>query len=179
VFEDRSLEGATPTQVREAFKTWVLGPQAEAEIQIAGGIKKLERGIGDEPDWDENEENLYWRAMFDPRYRACIQIDEEALQALFAEIDKGTMWGCFKVINVLWELPDPEDPEVQEDLEEGEDPLDEGYEPIEGCRLRDIGWMRMQLVSLSRLEDDLNGVRSYGWDDYWYRRPPLIYEDFS
>jgi hypothetical protein len=100
-------------------------------------------------------------------------VDEEALDSVvhksrapWGEIP-GNIVGYVKFINKEWE---PYDPVEYEDEYErlAEDP----EEPIEGCTLHDVGWMKVRydMVMVSQY----NYLRdSLAWE-YEYRRPPQL-----
>ena len=53
---------------------------------------------------------------------------------------------------------------------DGEDPLDDGEELLEGCRLQHVGWMRVRHFAL--WPDQYTTLREV-WE-YNYRRPPAL-----
>lgn len=157
-FEDRSLfEGAGTATIREHFQKW-----ATNAIQEESGVS---------PD-------IIHRLTLNgapARYRFCIFIDEESLQSVLqAPIDDCLNKHAF--VNMLygWWKPESIEDFSLEDLEsddEPEDLLDDGYDPIEGCTLNDVGWMKVALCDAG-----LEGFQKLG-EGYWeklYERPPEI-----
>jgi hypothetical protein len=86
--------------------------------------------------------------------------------------------GHINLINLSWELPDSNNPEYAEDVGCYEDPTDDGFPPIESCKMWDVGWMRCSRgFVMSSLYAYLVGDEN--WDDIYYRRPPLVSDGSS
>ncbi|CAG8403738.1 unnamed protein product [Penicillium salamii] len=148
VMEDGRFDGATPDQIRDAFKEW------------ARGACETEHGV----PYDRAE------SAFSARYRLYIMVDEEALQSVLdiptEDLEEYNATGFVILINGRW--PPDWDPE---ELAAGGG-LDDGHEPVYGCTLDEVGWMKVrydeaQIGASSRMTDD------GGWG-VEYRRPPVI-----
>ncbi|GES62939.1 hypothetical protein ATEIFO6365_0014005500 [Aspergillus terreus] len=156
VFEDRALfEGASTATIREHFQKWAV-----TAIQGDGGSPDLIR---------------YCNIRV-ARYRYCLFVDQESLQSVLqAPIDD--CLNKYAYVNMLkgWWKPESIDdylPYELEDLDRPEDILDDGYDPVEGCTLKDVGWMKVALCDAG-----LQGYESMGDDFEWervYERPPEI-----
>lgn len=83
--------------------------------------------------------------------------------------------GYVNVVNAEWEMPDRETFDYDASgLDPGEDdPTDEGEEEFEGCRLFDVGWMRVCVDGLLPRVWVLLSPGHSGWDVN-YVRPPQI-----
>ncbi|KAF7118900.1 hypothetical protein CNMCM5793_008536 [Aspergillus hiratsukae] len=149
VLEDRCVfDGATTSTIRNHFRQW-----AENAVEA-------EQGVGARPRDSQ-------------RYRYCIQVDEEALDSVvhkapapWSEIP-GNSVGYVNLISKEWEPYDPV--EYEDEYERLEEPPEE---PIEGCTLHDVGWMKVlyhsvMVAKYNYLRDDL------AWE-YEYRRPPKL-----
>ncbi|CAI7577160.1 unnamed protein product [Penicillium manginii] len=102
------------------------------------------------------------------RYRFFIAVDQEAMESVLnvpedSDIDET---GFVRMIYGEWE------PEVldEEDIANGHET--EAEEPIEGCTLHDVGWMKMSWRWV--VLPGFHKMRS--WDDWetYYARPPEI-----
>lgn len=63
---------------------------------------------------------------------------------------------------------------TKKDIRDGIDPSDDGYPPIDGCRMKDVGRMKVKPLELILRKYSL--TMGYGWDGC-YKRPsgfPLI-----
>lgn len=82
---------------------------------------------------------------------------------------KTAFGGHVNFIKAGWRMRPEEEYAYFREEEGMEDLFDEGEEPLEGCRLYDVGWMKVRLTSLvpyySRV-DDL-------WEEL-YRLPPAL-----
>ncbi|KAK5705770.1 hypothetical protein LTR17_021359 [Elasticomyces elasticus] len=137
VHEDAELEGASKDVVRRRFKTWLATDahrerlHADAKIIDIGG-----RGTT-------------------PRYLFCLHVDEEALRSVIPihddtstpdeTIDIRDRGGFLNLIDANWALPCEEEAEEMRREHEVEDPYDEGFEAVDGCRMQDVGWMRVDI----------------------------------
>ncbi|KAJ5317415.1 hypothetical protein N7508_001923 [Penicillium antarcticum] len=149
VMEDaRRFDGATPDQIRDAFKEWA---RVACETEQGVPYKRAE-----------------W--AYSARYRLCIMVDEEALQSVLdiptEDLEAYNTTGFVILINGRW--PPEWDPE---ELAAGGGP-DDGHEPVYGCTLDEVGWMKVrygeaQTGASSRMTDD-------GDWSVEYRRPPAI-----
>ncbi|KAJ5364364.1 uncharacterized protein N7496_010077 [Penicillium cataractarum] len=95
------------------------------------------------------------------RYRYCIQVTQDVLDSVLAgDYERN---GFVRVIRADWEVYEPYD--------HGER-IEEEEEPLEGCTLEDVGWVKVQF----------DGMMFIAWgylrsDWAWgvgYRRPPKI-----
>lgn len=71
------------------------------------------------------------------------------------------------MISMLWELPTA----TEDDVTNGIDPTDEGCPPIDGCKMEDVGWMKVKPFDL--IPTAYSAMMDYGWEDC-YRRPPQL-----
>lgn len=151
IFNDKSLfDGVDTATIRAHFRQW-----SEKAAQCEGVRAPNPPRPGAEA----------------ARYQFCIQEDEASLHSV-VHLAKAppapdpTNDGWVKLINKYW-LPIEIDPRRQPDWE---DIL--CYEPIEGIRERDIGWMKVDYGTVMREyyfeEEGLNRWR------YQYCRPPDI-----
>ncbi|RDW74282.1 uncharacterized protein DSM5745_06944 [Aspergillus mulundensis] len=148
VLEDARFDGASTSTVREHFKQWVVAACQE------------EQGV----PWQDAQ---YAQS---PRYRYCLMVDQEAMRSVLdAEMDE-LMWvdeGAYvRLIRREW--PDSEDEDQDEELAGAPSVLDDS-EPIEGCAMDDVGWMR---VRADRAQIEAH-VHMPDWRTQ-YRRPPEI-----
>ncbi|KAL3473092.1 hypothetical protein BJX99DRAFT_234240 [Aspergillus californicus] len=147
VMQDQAaFDGATTSAIREHFKRWT-----ETAVEE-------EQGAGARPRHAQ-------------RYQYCLQVDEDALETVVRQTP-GPEYprhlneaGYVKIINRDWEPYDPV--EYQDGEFIGEDP----EEPIDGCTLHDVGWMKVSYLTIISLFDYLRGL--HGWDEY--RRPPALW----
>ncbi|KAL5366366.1 hypothetical protein BJX96DRAFT_169867 [Aspergillus floccosus] len=163
VFEDRALfEGASTATIREHFQKWATKASKE-ESDGSAEIFRCFDGI------------RYINAQA-ARYRFCLFVDEASLQsALQAPIDDCLNKDAYvNMLNGWWKPASIEDymPEDFEDVDQPEDLLDDGYDPVEGCTLRDVGWMKVALCDAG-----LSGFEKTSEDEWEkvYERPPEIY----
>lgn len=161
VFEDKALfEGATTATIRDHFQKWAVNTLKE----LGGSTTMIQ--------------------SFDvrvARYRFCLFVNEESLQSVLrAPIDDCLNKDAF--VNMLygWWKPESIEDFSQEDLEDVDQPeelLDDGYESIEGCTLKDVGWMKVALCDAG-----LEGYKTMGEFGEWerlYGRPPQVCYNIS
>jgi hypothetical protein len=145
--EDRgTLDGASREQLRARFKAWageaIRTEQPQAENDQTFGI---------------------------PRYNFFIQVDEDALRSVVCEAPQPPEMdvdgeGYVNFVDANWEPLSERFP--TEDRE-----VDELYEPIDGYREENVGWMKIAsfMVGLEFYE------AMSGFPDVWhsfYQRPP-------
>ncbi|GFF30758.1 hypothetical protein IFM51744_01230 [Aspergillus udagawae] len=162
VVEDRALfEGASTATIREHFQRWAT--------------TAIQEESGGSPDM------IRYSNVEAARYRFCLFVDEESLQSVLrAPIDDCINKDAF--VNMLygWWKPESIEDFSQEDLEDvdkPEDLLDDGYDPIEGCTLRDVGWMKVALCDAG-LEGFIK-MGEYGEWERLYERPHEICYNIS
>ncbi|KAE8150568.1 hypothetical protein BDV25DRAFT_154185 [Aspergillus avenaceus] len=146
VFEDRSFDGADTASLRKHFQEWaVTAPQEE---QGADRSRVPDAG----------------------RYRFFIMVDQEALESVLNAPDPASVnkTGFVRLVNGLWK---PDEPDEEELAELGVEGLEE-EEPLEGCTLEDVGWMKV-LYDEAETWAYLNMGDTVHWSTY-YVRPPLI-----
>ncbi|KAI5363490.1 hypothetical protein Slin15195_G091390 [Septoria linicola] len=97
------------------------------------------------------------------RYTSCIYADEEVVQAVLNGHDP------YSTDSYEFRTPSAYVKLLTDDFED--DSEDEGYDPIDGCRLMDVGWRRMAAITL--LPRAYNMLKRGGWAIY-YERPPKI-----
>ena len=149
VISDRwTLDHASTSVVREQFKRWVeTAPQQE-------------QGTGRGPARSQ-------------RYSYCIQVDEIALRSV---LTLGNSMDAFvNLVKKEWETDDlvgPDDPLESADPDEEPDYSDEEEEPLEGCTLHDVGWMKISYMSAMVTFYHLLRNPGEWYSEYW--RPPQI-----
>lgn len=168
VFHDPDVfERAGKAVLRDKFLPWRSGPAMEQESD--GGPILIEDNLGE----------IYGRG---PRYSYFVQIDAESLYSIIdretkTPLEWASLRGHVNLIDAQWKLPDPAycaavreiDPEV-------EDPFDEDEEPLEGCKLFDVGWMKTHYSVFDV------GAQQYLDGEGWrinYVRPPGIVQNFD
>ena len=141
VIEDPTLEAASKTEVRCRFRKWVL---ENAQLERAS---------------DSDEDLLDSLLAVTPRYNFCIHVDAGSLESIVRRdppilASPATTTGDRSkegYVNLIradsgwsWDEYDPAtfDREA-EGYEEDEDPLDENEVEVEGCKLHDVGWMKI------------------------------------
>lgn len=152
VMDDKArFDGVTPAIVRDYFNQWAR-TACETEQNVLF-------------------DRAQWVPM--PRYKLCFMVDEEALRSVLdippEDVDGYNDTGFVILVNGRWETEFLS----EEDLECFTSPPPENdFEPVEGCTLEDVGWMkvrydRAQIVASALLRD--------GGDwEVEYRRPPEI-----
>lgn len=170
VFEDPAVfEGASTTLLRQKFLAWRSGSASEEKTD----------GVDGHPIVLEDNIGRFHGTR--PRYRFLVQVDEDSLNSIIdretktpRDYSKGR--GHVNLIYADWELPDPKESVEEQDVDsEVEDPLDEDEEPIEGCKLFDVGWMKTHITVFGV------AAQPYLDDEGWrinYVRPPGVVENF-
>ncbi|KAK5677282.1 hypothetical protein LTS10_010471 [Elasticomyces elasticus] len=163
VFEDaKELDGASKDLVRRRFNHWIA-TEADKERLNADAQPIRIQGIG-----------------ATPRYSFCLQADEAALRSVTSTadvtLDNRDRGGFLNLIDAKWALPSRDELEElrrEQEIEEREveDLCDEGYEAVEGCKMRDVGWMRVNIGSA--MPGFYSQVLHGGWE-FDYVRPPGI-----
>jgi len=152
VMDDKTrFDGVTPSIVRDYFNQW------------ARTACETEQGVPfDRAQWANTA-----------RYKYCIMVDEEALQSVLdippEDVEGYNNTGFVVLVNGRWE------PRFlsEEELEGYNSPPQENsFEPVQGCTLEDVGWMkvcydRAQIVASAFMRD------GFDWEAQ-YRRPPEI-----
>ena len=149
VMDNKTLfDGVTPYSVRDHFNEW------------ASTACEAEQGVP------------FSRARWSPtaRYGLCIMVDEEALRSVLdiprEELDGYSHTGFVILINGRQVA------ELQGGEEFDEPIKDDDFEPLHGCTLEDVGWMKVgygqaQLVGSAHMGNSFDWSREY-------RRPPEI-----
>ncbi|KAF2495513.1 hypothetical protein BU16DRAFT_391565 [Lophium mytilinum] len=156
VFQDKSrYNGASKDDIRKDFKHWVKSDEAAAEQPPTGA------GVANK--------NMFGQAT---RYTFPVYVDEEAMRSVIDPApDKWPHSAYIILIDGDWELRDPETFDYEAmgfDLDE--DCMDDGEEPIEGCRLEDVGWLKAMVLDL--IPGKYAGLEQPGQWAFYYRRPP-------
>ncbi|KAE8420021.1 hypothetical protein BDV36DRAFT_293670 [Aspergillus pseudocaelatus] len=149
VFEDESFDGASTAFLRNHFQEW------------AATAPQVEQGVD------------YCRFPASGRYRFFIMVDQEALESVvkIPNPESSVRTGFVRLVNGVWE-PLSLDEEELEALGLSDPSAIEQEEPLEGCRLEDVGWMKVSY------EDAETGAYLYlgdslDWSDF-YQRPPCV-----
>lgn len=152
VIDDKKrLDGVPPSIVRDYFNQWArIACETEQGVPFDCAMREMA-----------------------VRYNVCIMVDEEALQSVLdiplEDVDGYNENGFVILVNGRWE------PYFlsEEELEGYTSPPQENnFEPVQGCTLEDVGWMKVrydqaQIVASAYMRDDS------GWNAE-YRRPPEI-----
>lgn len=164
------LEGASKADVRKHFQAWIESDEAKAEQQGHAGEIPYQLSIH--------------TGGLSPRYFFCVHVDTESLNSVLnaatppPELGQQGL-GWVNMVAADWPVPDdPWEDRVHAATLYNlpEDPEDEGGEPIEGCRMENVGWMKVPAEDLAPTlyaifqKPDL-------WDDY-YTRPPAVLTSF-
>ncbi|KAK0840609.1 hypothetical protein LTS02_017130 [Friedmanniomyces endolithicus] len=160
VHEDAELDGASKDLVRRRFNKW-LATDAYEERLNADARPTIIEGAGTTP-----------------RYQYCLQVDEEALRSVVpvhydTSISDETVdtRGFLNLIDANWALLSGEEAEELRRELEVEDPCDEGEEALDGCRMHDVGWMRVGIGSV--MPGFCSQLLKGSWE-HNYVRPPGI-----
>lgn len=140
-----TLDGASKSQVRTRFKQYVESSQKP---------------------WG-------------PRYAACLAVDAASLASVLEgpqppEVDLEDSTFVY-LIDRCWEHVDREsyDWEAMGQDPAQDDPEDEGEEEVEGCKMFDVGWMKVNSNGIApRTYDLLDGM---GWDGLYVRPPRVVW----
>lgn len=159
VIEDREkLDGISKDKVRKFFNKWV----AEA----------VKKGDGQGPKAKQGPDGLL---PCTARYQYCIYVDQESLESVLRANDPSNQQPITPYVIIIrldLSLPDLENFDWEDeglDPEE-DDPLDKGYPPVESCKLKDVGWMKVLPRKIVILYQSLH-------DNGWYTsylRPPGV-----
>ncbi|KAL4809775.1 hypothetical protein BDV18DRAFT_129663 [Aspergillus unguis] len=149
VLEDTRFDGATTATVRDHFKQWVVT------------ACQKEQGIA----WQDAQ---YAES---PRYKYCLMIDEEAMQSVL-EVDMDRLiWlndsAYVKLIRRDW----PDTFEDGEELAAAPSVMDD-QEPIEGCTLNDVGWMKVR-ADRAQMESHFHMP---DWKTQYFRPPEIAFQ---
>ncbi|THY52903.1 hypothetical protein D6C99_03995 [Aureobasidium pullulans] len=141
VIEDPTLEAASKTEVRCRFRKWVL---ENAQLERAS---------------DSDEDLRDSLLAMTPSYNFCIHVDAGSLESIVRRdppilASPATTTGDRSkegYVNLIradsgwsWDEYDPATFDREsEGYELDEDPLDENEVEVEGCKLHDVGWMKI------------------------------------
>lgn len=178
VIEDRStLDGASKSDVRNAFRAWIdaLSPERDGPGLSSVGEFEFERT---------------------PRYRFCVYAERDVIMSARAKpYGNGHSGRAIQGYAIILDAQFKDNPDLnpvpdEEDLEAiaaGEyDDHDEwlaimiqdyvGFDPIEGCEARDVGWFYVELVCINGLggPDGEIVTSLVEWYRY-YVRPPRVF----
>lgn len=155
VIQDRAaFEGATTAALREHFvNTWVPSafsvenPGLDMDI-----LPNAEAG----------------------RYRFFIMVDEESLRSVLDATEDGiNKTGFVRLVQADW---GSQRAYVVEEGDEEEIALVPGWdecEPLEGCILRDVGWMNVLYDHVEAM-GYLSIRMHWDWEDHYYRPPEIV-----
>ncbi|KAJ9300175.1 hypothetical protein DTO271G3_2292 [Paecilomyces variotii] len=149
VMDDKMrFDGVTPDVVRDHFNKW------------ASTACEIEQGVP------------FSRARWSntARYGICLMVDEEALRSVLdiplEELDAYNDTGFVILINGR------QDAELQGG-EESDEPLeDDDFEPLHGCTLEDVGWMKV-CYDRAQILGSADMGSGFDWERE-YRGPPEI-----
>ncbi|KAJ5198118.1 uncharacterized protein N7498_007235 [Penicillium cinerascens] len=147
VMEDSSFEGAATATLRGYFNKW------------ATTAKHLEQGV-------PLDQKHY--AQSGP-YRYFLMVDQEALESVLNEPNLKFSKSAFvRLVDGQWE------PEVldEEELEALGGPPEE-FEPLEGCTLEDVGWMKIPFGDSEFTGFVWFQCNTNGWDMFYLRPPEM------
>ncbi|KAJ5213033.1 hypothetical protein N7449_000202 [Penicillium cf. viridicatum] len=101
------------------------------------------------------------------RYRFFIMVDQKALESVLnSDPDAMTQTGFVRLVYGEWE------PEINEDSNESVD-SDEELEPLEGCTLEDVGWMKVPYDEVQGIGAATAVCDIHDWDTYYVRPPQM------
>ena len=164
-----ALDGVSKDFVRQHFRKWVLGPATaqETEGEDAFPVWRWSHGYRHAPV---------------SRYRYCVYVDEDVLRSVLDADDgirnfEGELQGYLDVLDAEWEPPtqQPETNDSVTDQNDGEDevydPVDDGEEPVDGCKLYNVGWMRIESTCLMPTAYAMFNIGAWHIN---YQRPPTV-----
>ncbi|KAL3456231.1 hypothetical protein BJX64DRAFT_271062 [Aspergillus heterothallicus] len=163
------LDRRYPAHLVSRFRLSVLEDKAAFDRAMTAGIRSHFQA------WTESAVEEEQGAGAQPRnaqrYRFCLQVDEAALQSVLQGPGPGRtraydFAGFVRLINKEWE---PYDPIVYRC---GKYVAEEPQEPLEGCRLQDVGWMKVSYINIVPLFQYLRWLHVW---DLEYRRPPAVW----
>ena len=149
VEDRRTLNGASRDQLRSRFKAWAA------------------KAIRREQPRAENDETFGV-----PRYNFFIQVDEGALRSVVYEAPQPPNMdvdgkGYVNFVDANWKPLIKILPAKAREVRE----IDQSYEPIDGCREEDVGWMKIGSVMAGPdFYDAMTGSPDVWYD--FYERPP-------
>ncbi|KAK0624164.1 hypothetical protein B0T14DRAFT_517608 [Immersiella caudata] len=156
--EDREkFKGATKDEIREFFRDWIHERSEERDGPGAGA---------------DNEDLIRWS----PRYKVCMYVDKEVMEGA--------------AIKTLTFMPDGPRVHVKGkgiliDAQYDEHDRDvliraaEEFEPVEGRRRWDVGWMEFNLRGVHMIYETLCKSEEEWANPYFYKRPPRIWNGYS
>lgn len=171
--DDRVLfDGADKSSVRDHFNAWLTSEEAAAAAEQADAWGRPRGVLFDRG----GSRTLGWKMQGgSTRYAFPIHVDTAALESVVGESVDRPEEGYVNLINSYWAMPDPEtyDFEGNGKVRGEDDPTDEGEEPVEGCRLWDVGWMKADIFDLvpGKYATLLQPGRYYTC----YKRPPVVW----
>ena len=115
-----------------------------------------------------------------PRYTFCLQVDAAALESVVNKAPRPPKpdfdgIGYVNLIDAKWEKPDPATYDYEDSgLDpETDDPTDDGEPEIEGCKMQDVGWMKVCVHGL--LPSAYSILQQSGAYYAVYTRPPHVW----
>ena len=157
------LESASKDLVRERFREWRASERAKQETA----------GLDWQPEGIAPKDRT-------PRYEYCLQVDQQSLESIIdpgrREVrEKADIEGYLNLVDADWGISDNAKRAAELYIEnpEEDDPLDEGEEAINGCKLHDVGWMKVAVSGL--MPGGYAKLRMGSWEEN-YTRPPAIGE---
>lgn len=164
-----NLNGATKDKIRTLFLTWLSSDEAKTEQSQLSKELRQELSTG--------RTTMLNRA---PRYTYCLQVDAAALESVINKAPRPPEpdfdgIGYVNLIHAEWKKPDPATYDNEDNgLDpETDDPTDDGEPEVEGCKMEDVGWMK---VSVYRLVPSLYSILQKSGGYYTvYTRPPQVW----
>lgn len=147
VMDDKTqFDGVTPYTVRDHFNKWA-STACEAEQGVPFTLAQ----------WSNTA-----------RYGLCIMVEEEALQSVLdiplEELDTYNETGFVILVNGRQEAERGE--------EESDELVEDDFEPLHGCTLEDVGWMKVR-YGQAQIMGSAHMGNGFCWERE-YRRPPQI-----
>ncbi|KAK5722955.1 hypothetical protein LTR17_014087 [Elasticomyces elasticus] len=149
IFEDaKALDGASKDLVRRRFNHWIATEADKERLNADAQPVRIQ--------------------------------DDESLRSITANadetLDNRDRGGFLNLIAAKWALPSGDELEElrrEQEIEEREikDLYDEGYKAVEGCKMQDVGWMRVSIGST--MPGFYSQVLHGNWE-FAYVRPPGI-----
>ena len=170
VHEDKAnLSGASKDEVRARFLTWLSSDEAKTkQYQHSRKLQQL------------SSTGVSTMLGLDSRYRYCLHVDAAALESVVNLAPKPPEpdlhgIGYVNLIDAMWEKPDPATYGYKGNdfNSEGYDPTDEGEPEIDGCKMEDVGWMKVGVGGLLPAAYSL--LQESGAYYAAYTRPPKVW----
>ncbi|RAO70265.1 uncharacterized protein BHQ10_006277 [Talaromyces amestolkiae] len=151
VMDDKTrFDGVSPAIVRDYFNQWA---HSACETEQGIPFNRASQGMS-------------------ARYRLCIMVDEEALLSVLSIPPEEVEDGAFVIlIEGRWK------PRflTEEELEGcGSPPPENNFEPVEGCTLEEVGWMKVD-YKRAQIGPSAHITSDGAWADLYVRPPEMTF----